>query len=92
MVLIHTIFMAMKTHDFRTAQEAEKYGEFISKKTLGATFRLRGLKGSERLDIDKRIEITESLRNLAQEFDSNIYPKLRELFCEASAIRRMAAR
>lgn len=34
----------------------------------------------QKLDIEKRIEITESLRNLSQEFDSNIYPKLRELF------------
>lgn len=34
----------------------------------------------QKLDIDKRIEITESLRNLSREFDSNIYPKLRELF------------
>lgn len=33
-----------------------------------------------KLDIEKRIEITESLRNLSQEFDNNIYLKLRELF------------
>ncbi len=32
------------------------------------------------LDIEKRTEFSDALKNLSQEFDSNIYPRLREVF------------